>query len=107
MFVMLLTVLRSFRVYFQGRADLQAEIFALRHQIVVLQRQTPKAELETRRSTLLGLPIPILVPMAFSAVDRETRYCVDWHRRGFLGTGPGRFNMDARGGHAFRMKHEN
>jgi hypothetical protein len=34
---MLLSLRRSFRVYFQSRADLQTEILALRHQIVVLQ----------------------------------------------------------------------
>ena len=45
MFVMLLSFVRSFRVYFQSRADLQTEILALRHQIVVLQRGTPKPKL--------------------------------------------------------------
>ena len=46
MFVMLLSFVRSFHVYFQSRADLQAEILALRHQIVVLQRGTPKPKLK-------------------------------------------------------------
>jgi hypothetical protein len=31
MFMILLSLLRSFRVYFQTRADLQTEILALRH----------------------------------------------------------------------------
>src|SRR5262245_2859980 len=46
MLAMLLLFLRSFRVYLQSRADLQVEILALRHQIVVLQRQTPKPKLK-------------------------------------------------------------
>src|SRR5215470_7845604 len=46
MFAMLLSFLRSFRVYFQSRADLQTEILAVRHQIIVLQRQTPKPKLK-------------------------------------------------------------
>src|SRR5215470_10754425 len=46
MSVILLSFLRSFRAYFQSRADLQTEILALRHQIVVLQRQTPKPRLK-------------------------------------------------------------
>src|SRR5207247_4941601 len=37
MFEVLLSLLWSFRVYFRSQADLQAEILALRHQIVVLQ----------------------------------------------------------------------
>jgi hypothetical protein len=37
MCVMLLSLLRSFRVYLQSCADPQTEILALRHQIVVLQ----------------------------------------------------------------------
>jgi hypothetical protein len=45
MIALLLSLLRSFRVYFQSRADLQTEILALRHQIVVLQRHTPKPKL--------------------------------------------------------------
>src|SRR5215471_3345129 len=47
MFPMLLSFLRSFRLYFQSRADLQIEILALRHQIVGLQRQTPKPKLKS------------------------------------------------------------
>jgi hypothetical protein len=46
MFAMLLLFLGSFRVYFQSPADLQTEILGLRHQIVVLQRQTPKPKLK-------------------------------------------------------------
>jgi len=43
---MLLWFLRSFRVYFQSRADLQTEIVALRHQTVALQRQIPRPRLK-------------------------------------------------------------
>jgi hypothetical protein len=45
MFEMLLSFVSSFRVYFQSRADLQTEILALRHQIVVLQRAVPNVQL--------------------------------------------------------------
>jgi hypothetical protein len=47
MFPMLLSLLRSFGLYFQSRADLQIEILALRHQIVVLQRQAPEPKLKS------------------------------------------------------------
>ena len=47
MFPMLLSLLRSFRLYFQSRADIQIEILALRQQIVVLQRQAPKPKLKS------------------------------------------------------------
>jgi hypothetical protein len=46
MLAMLLSFLRSFCVYFRSRADLQAEILALRHQIVVLPGQTSKPKLK-------------------------------------------------------------
>src|SRR5207244_3413756 len=42
-----------------------------------------QAETETSRSTFLGRSISILVTMAFGALDRQTRYGIDWHRRGF------------------------
>ena len=83
MFEMLLSFLRSFRVYFQSRADLQTEIFALRHQIVVLQRQTPKPKLKPGdRRVWVGLS-------QFWSRWRSALWIVkpasviDWHRRGF------------------------
>src|SRR5437899_11472714 len=46
MFEVLISFLLSFRVYFRTRSDNQLEILALRHQIVVLQRKTPKPKLK-------------------------------------------------------------
>ena len=75
MFVMLLSLLRTFRVYFQSRADLQTEILALRHQIVVLQRQTPKPKLKPAdRRFWVGLS-RFWSRWRSGAMDRETRYC--------------------------------
>ena len=70
MLAMLLSFLRSFRVYFQSRADLQTEILALRHQIVVLKRQAPKPKLKPTDRMILGRSFTVLI----GALDRETRY---------------------------------
>src|SRR5262249_31446530 len=84
MFVMLLSFLRSFRVYFQTRADLQTEIFALRHQIVVLQRQTPKPKLKPADRHFW------IVLSGFWSRWRSALWIVkaatviEWHRRGFM-----------------------
>ena len=53
MVVMLLSFVRSLRVYSSSRADLQTEILALRHQIGVLQLHVPKPKLKPadRRTT--------------------------------------------------------
>src|SRR5438067_5542223 len=72
MFEVLLSLLWSFRVYFRSQADLQAEILALRHQIVVLQRRTPKPKLKPAdRRFWVGLS-QFLAAMAFGTLDRET-----------------------------------
>src|SRR3989454_6464369 len=84
MFEVLISFLLSFRVYFRTRSDNQLEILALRHQIVVLQRKTPKPQTETDGSTFMGMAVSMLASMAFCAFDRETdNRVVDWHRRGF------------------------
>ena len=72
MFEVLISFLLSFRVYFRTRSDNQLEILALRHQIVVLQRKTPKPQTETDGSTFMGMAVSMLAPMAFCAFDRET-----------------------------------
>src|ERR1041385_861361 len=83
MFAMLPLFVQSFRVYLQSRADLQTEILALRHQIVVLQRQTPKPKLKpTDRQFWIALS-------KFWSRWRSALWMVkpatviDWHRRGF------------------------
>src|SRR2546427_9883156 len=72
MFEVLISFLLSVRVYFRTRSDNQLEILALRHQIVVLQRKTPKPQTETDGSTFMGMAVSMLASMAFCAFDRET-----------------------------------
>ena len=45
MLEVLFSFLSSFRVYFRTHADIQLEVLALRHQVTVLQRKTPKPKL--------------------------------------------------------------
>jgi len=83
MFEMLLSLLRSFRVYFRSRADLQTEILALRHQIIVLQRRTPRPKLKPADRRLW------IVLSRFWSRWRSALWIVkpatviDWHRRAF------------------------
>src|ERR1051326_6232578 len=105
MFPMLLSFLRSFRVYFQSRADLQTEILALRHQIVALRRPNSKPKLKpadrlfwvalchagragVRRSGSLNR---LLLSTGTAAVS--------------VRTGHGRFDMDNRVGRVFQKRH--
>src|SRR5438132_13667480 len=83
MFAILLSFLRSSRAYFQSRADLQMEILALRHQIVVLQRRTPKPKLKPAdRRFWVGLSQ--FWPRCRSALwIVKPATVIDWHRRGF------------------------
>src|SRR5262249_36177843 len=83
MFPMLLSFLRSFRLYFQIRADLQIEILALRHQTVGLQRQTPKPKLKSSdRRFWVGLSqFWFRWREALWIVKPDT--VIDWHRPGF------------------------
>src|SRR5215831_5072507 len=83
MFKMLVSFVRSFRAYFHSRVDLQTEILALRHQIVVLQRQNPKPKLK---------PMDRRFWVALSRFWSRWRSApwivqpatvIDWHRRGF------------------------
>lgn len=45
MLEVLFSFLSSFRVYFRTHANIQLEVLALRHQVTVLQRKTPKPKL--------------------------------------------------------------
>src|SRR5215469_2971451 len=83
MFPMSLSFLRSLRLYFQSRVDLQIEILALRHQILVLQRQNPRPKLNpTDRRFWVGLSqFWIRWRSALWIVKPAT--VIDWHRRGF------------------------
>ena len=107
MFEVLISFLCSFHVYFRTQSDNQLEILALRHQIAVLQRKTPKPKLKSAdrrlwawlsqywprwRSALLLVKRP---PSSTGTVA------------GSVGTGPGRSDTDMLEGQAFRKKHGN
>src|SRR5205809_2909760 len=83
MFEVLISFLLSFRVYFRTGSDNQLEILALRHQIVVLQRKTPKPKLKPT-DRRLWLRLSQCWPRWRSAllIVKPTTV-VDWHRRGF------------------------
>src|ERR1700758_70096 len=83
MVALLLSLLRSFRMYFQSRADLQTEILALRQQIVVLQRHTPKPKLKPadRRFWVVLSQLWSRWRSALWIVKPAT--VIGWHRRGF------------------------
>ena len=83
MVVMLLSFLRSFRVYFWSRADLQTEILALRHQIVVLQRQVARPKLKPAdRGFWVGL-FRFWSRWRFALWIVKPATVIEWHRRGF------------------------
>ena len=66
MFDLILMFLNSLFVGFRSQAALQAEIIALRHQLIVLQRtQKPAAHPQSRRSMPLGVAVTSLVGLAF------------------------------------------
>ena len=73
----MLTVLFSVRDCFRARAVLQAEILALRHQLLVLQRSSRTRRLRLRWADR------VLVGLAFAIVERlalGTAPCRDCHR---------------------------
>src|SRR5215510_7630978 len=83
MLEILLSFLKSFRVYFRSRADLQTEILAVRHQIVVLHRQNPKPKLKPadRRFWVALSRFWSRWRSALWIVKAAT--VIEWHRRGF------------------------
>ncbi len=81
----LLAVLASFRSLFRSRAALQAELFALRHQLRVLERQRVGKPVRLRNSDrLLWVWLSRVLPgwrRALVLVQPET--VLRWHRQGF------------------------
>src|SRR5215467_6581414 len=75
MFDVLISFVLSFRAYLRTQANNQLEILALRHQIVVLQRQNPKPKLKPADRRFWVALSQLWVPVAFSAVDCETACC--------------------------------
>jgi hypothetical protein len=78
-----LALLSSFRVYFQTAAATHLEVLALRHQITVLQRSTPKPRLTSndRRFWILLSRFWTQWRSALAIVKPGT--VVNWHRQGF------------------------
>ncbi len=81
----LLAVLTSLRSLFRSRAALQAEVFALRHQLLVLERQRAGKRVPLRTSDrLLWVWLSKIWPgwrQALVLVEPET--VLRWHRQGF------------------------
>ena len=81
----LLAVLASFRSRFRSRAALQAEVFTLRHQLLVLERQRTGMRVPLRTSDrLLWVWLSRIWPewrQALVLVQPET--VLRWHRQGF------------------------
>ncbi len=85
MIAALLAVLASFRSQFRTRAALQAEVFALRHQLLVLERQRAgRRVLLGASDRLMWVWLSKLWPgwrSALILVQPET--VLRWHRQGF------------------------
>src|SRR5262249_54204509 len=83
MFDVLISFVLSFRAYLRTQANNQLEILALRHQIVVLQRQNPRPKLKpVDRRFWVGLSqLGSRWQSALWIVKPAT--VIDWHRRGF------------------------
>ena len=79
----LFSFLSSFRVYFQRSADTQLEIFALRHQVTVLQRKIPKPKLKSADRRLWVWLSRSWCRWRSSLVIVKPDTVIDWHRRGF------------------------
>jgi transposase InsO family protein len=83
MFAMLLFFMHSFRAYFRNRADLQMEILALRHQIVVLQRQTPKPKLKPADRGFWVVLSRFWSRWRSALWIVKPATVIEWHRRSF------------------------
>ena len=82
MFAIILSLLCSIRQGFQTRAAIQAEIIALRHQLLVLQRSTRAHKLRlTASDRLLWVWLWSGWRSALVIVKPET--VIAWHRSGF------------------------
>src|SRR6266704_5758362 len=83
MFEVLVSFLSSFRVYFRTQSDNQLEILALRHQIGVLQRKTPKPKLKPADRRLWVWLSQCWPRWRSALVMVRPATVIDWHRRGF------------------------
>src|SRR6267142_1464469 len=83
MLEVLFSFLSSLRVYFQSSADLRLELIALRHQITVLQRKTPKPRLKPADRRLWAWLSRFWSRWQSALVNEKPDTVIDWHRRGF------------------------
>jgi transposase InsO family protein len=84
MVALLLALFAALRSTVQSRADLAAEMLALRHQLAVLQRQAPSRPCLGRADRFLWVLLSTIWPNWRRAVQIVTPdTVVRWHRRGF------------------------
>src|SRR5207249_10406107 len=83
MFEVLISFLLSFRVYFRTQSDNQLEILALRHQIGVLQRKTPKPKLKQADRRLWVWLFQCWLRWRSALLMVKPATGIGWRRRGF------------------------
>ena len=107
MFDVLISFVLSFRSYLRTQADNQLEILALRHQIVVLQRQNPKPKLKPADRQFWVALSQFWSRWRSALWIVKPATVIEWHRGGFRWYWTWRFGMDNPGGHAFPKKPAN
>src|SRR5437016_14245520 len=107
MFEVLISFLLSFRVYFRTRSDNQLEILALRHQISYCNERLPNRKLKPTDRRLWVWLSQCWPRWRSALLIVKPTTVVDWHRRGFVGTGLGKSDTDMSEGQALRKKHAN
>lgn len=85
MTALLVALLATLRSTVRSRVELEVEILALRHQLVVLQRQVPRRVRVARTDRLVWVLLSSLWPNWRQTVQIVTPdTVVRWHRRGFF-----------------------
>ena len=81
--IVLLSLLSVLRDTFRGRAVLQLELLALRHQIATINRTTPRPSLRSADRLLWVILSRILPNWREVLVIVKPETVVGWHRKGF------------------------
>jgi len=68
---------------FRSRASLEIEILALRHQLNILRRKSPKRPVPRRIDRLVFVGLYRLAPDILSAAIVRPDTVIRWHRAGF------------------------
>ena len=90
MTALFVALLASFRATIHSRLELATEILALRHQLAVLQRTSPKRPRLHRIDRLFWVLLSSVWPNWRQAVQIVApATVVRWHRRAFAGIGTG------------------